>query len=129
FAESLLQEVSAERRARFFVRQDDQYVIAKRIRDLCIFARQDVTRDPPFSRLDLVSCRNLLIYLDSSAQRRVMRIFHYALRPQGFLMLGPSETIGQAADLFELTDKSLRLYTRAPAPPSAGVHLAQRGAA
>ena len=75
--------------------------IAKGIRDLCIFARQDVTRDPPFSRLDLVSCRNLLIYLDAAAQRRVMQVFHYALRPQGFLMLGPSESVGQASDLFE----------------------------
>jgi two-component system CheB/CheR fusion protein len=128
FAESLLQEVSAERRARFFVRQDDQYVIAKRIRDLCIFARQDVTRDPPFSRLDLVSCRNLLIYLDSSAQRRVMHIFHYALRPQGFLMLGPSETIGQAADLFELADTHHRLYTRKGGLPGVGLDLPQQGA-
>jgi two-component system, chemotaxis family, CheB/CheR fusion protein len=72
YLENIAQEVSSERLARFFVKQDDHYRIAKSIRDLCIFARQDVTRDPPFSRLDLVSCRNLLIYLDASAQRRVM---------------------------------------------------------
>src|SRR6185437_373432 len=99
------------------------------LREMCIFARHDVTHDPPFSRLDLVSCRNLLIYLDATVQRRVMQAFHYALRPQGFLLLGPSESVGQASDLFELTDKSRRLYTRSPAPASAGVDLAQRGAA
>ena len=80
-----LHEVSAERLERFFARQDNEYRIAKDVRDLCLFARQDVTRDPPFSRLDLISCRNLLIYLDDVAQRRVLRTFHYALRPQGML--------------------------------------------
>ena len=129
YLESITQEVSAERLQRFFVKQGEHFRIDKSVRDLCIFARHDVTRDPPFSRLDLVSCRNLLIYLDASAQRRVMQVFHYALRPQGFLMLGPSESVGQAADLFELTDKQLRLYTRNPAPPSAGLDVAQRGSA
>ena len=123
YLDNITQEVSSERLARFFVKQDDHYRIAKSIRDLCIFARQDVTRDPPFSRLDLVSCRNLLIYLDGSAQRRVMQIFHYALHPQGFLMLGPSESVGQASDLFELTDKHLRIYTRRTMPPGAVVDL------
>jgi two-component system CheB/CheR fusion protein len=129
YFDSIAQEVSSERLQRFFVKQGDQFRIDKSVRDMCIFARHDVTRDPPFSRLDLVSCRNLLIYLDATAQRRVMQVFHYALRPQGFLMLGPSESVGQAADLFELTDKNLRLYTRSSAPPNAGVDLAQRGAA
>ncbi|MDE2448961.1 MAG: response regulator [Gammaproteobacteria bacterium] len=123
YLENIVQEVSSERLARFFVKQDDHYRIAKTIRDLCIFARQDVTRDPPFSRLDLVSCRNLLIYLDASAQRRIMQVFHYALHPQGFLMLGPSESVGQASDLFELTDKHLRIYTRRTTPPGAVVDL------
>jgi two-component system CheB/CheR fusion protein len=127
YLDSIAQEVSSERLQRFFVKQGEHFRIDKSVRDLCIFARHDVTRDPPFSRLDLVSCRNLLIYLDASAQRRVMQVFHYALRRQGFLMLGPSESVGQAADLFELTDKNLRLYTRTPAPPSAGVDLVQRG--
>jgi two-component system CheB/CheR fusion protein len=128
YPDSIAQEVSSERLERFFVRQGEHFRIDKSVRDLCIFARHDVTRDPPFSRLDLVSCRNLLIYLDASAQRRVMQVFHYALRSQGFLMLGPSESVGQAGDLFELTDKSLRLYTRTPAPPGAGVDLVRRGA-
>ena len=123
YLDNIAQEVSSERLARFFIKQDDHYRIAKSIRDLCIFARQDVTRDPPFSRLDLVSCRNLLIYLDTSAQRRVMQIFHYALHPQGFLMLGPSESVGQASDLFELADKHLRIYTRKATSPGAVADL------
>ena len=88
---SSLQEVSPERLERFFIRQNGDYRIAKDVRDLCLFARQDVTRDPPFSRLDLISCRNLLIYLDDVAQRRVLRTFHYALRPHGMLFFGPAE--------------------------------------
>jgi two-component system, chemotaxis family, CheB/CheR fusion protein len=129
YLDSIALEVSSERLQRFFAKQGDHFRIAKSVRELCIFARHDVTRDPPFSRLDLVSCRNLLIYLDASAQRRVMQVFHYALRPHGFLILGPSESVGQAADLFELADKQLRLYTRGPALPGAGVDLAQRGTA
>ena len=129
YLDSIALEVSSERLQRFFVKQGDHFRIAKSVRDLCIFARHDVTRDPPFSRLDLVSCRNLLIYLDATAQRRVMQVFHYALRPQGVLILGPSESVGQATDLFELADKQLRLYTRGPVPPSAGLDLAQRGIA
>ncbi|HKT71430.1 MAG TPA: chemotaxis protein CheB [Steroidobacteraceae bacterium] len=121
YLESITEGISPERLKRFFVKQDSHYCIAKSIRDLCIFARHDVTRDPPFSRLDLVSCRNLLIYLDATAQRRVMQTFHYALKPQGFLSLGPSESVGNASDLFELTDKAHRLYTRKPAAPGTGV--------
>jgi two-component system CheB/CheR fusion protein len=128
YLDTIAQDVSAERLARFFVKADDHYRIAKSIRDLCIFARQDVTRDPPFSRLDLVSCRNLLIYLDAPAQRRVMQIFHYSLRPQGFLILGPSESVGQASDLFELADKQHRIYTRKLAAAGAAVDLMTRAA-
>ncbi|HEU4530100.1 MAG TPA: ATP-binding protein, partial [Steroidobacteraceae bacterium] len=102
--------------------------ITQSIRDLCIFARQDVTRDPPFSRLDLVSCRNLLIYLDAAAQARVMQVFHYSLRPHGFLLLGPSESVGHAADLFELADKPHRLFTRRTGAPGATL-AAPRGSA
>jgi len=112
YPDSIAEEVSAERLARFFVKEDHHYCIAKSIRDLCIFARQDVTRDAPFSRLDLVSCRNLLIYLDGVSQRRVMQVFHYALKPTGFLLLGPSESVGTASNRFELLDKQHRIYTR-----------------
>jgi len=110
YADSIAQDVSADRLRRYFVRQDSHYVIARSIRDLCVFARQDITRDPPFSRLDLVSCRNVLIYLGAAAQGRIMQTFRYALKPTGFLLLGPSESIGQGAELFEPVDKLHRLY-------------------
>jgi two-component system CheB/CheR fusion protein len=116
YLNTILEEVSPERLERFFSKEDTHYRIARRLRDWCIFSRQDVTRDPPFSKLDLVSCRNLLIYLDAPIQRRVMQTFHYALRPTGFLMLGPSESVGVASELFELIDKSNRIYTRQWAP-------------
>lgn len=112
YPESIAEEVSAERLQRFFVKEDHHYRIAKNLRDLCIFARQDVTRDPPFSRLDVVSCRNLLIYLDAAAQRRVMQVFQYSLRPKGFLLLGRAESTGAASELFELLDKQRRIYAR-----------------
>ena len=106
--------VSPERIQRFFEKHDNGSRIVKEIRDLCIFARHDVTHDPPFSRLDLVSCRNLLIYLDEVAQRRIMQAFHFALRPHGMLMIGPAETIGQSSELFEQVDKRARIYRRRP---------------
>ena len=115
YSVSALNGVSAERRQRFFTKQDDEFAVAKEVRTLCLFARQDVTRDPPFSRVDLISCRNLLIYLDSAAQQRVLRAFHYALRPDGMLFCGPAESIGLAADLFEQVDKRFRAYRRLPA--------------
>src|SRR5258707_4843302 len=91
-----------------------EYRISKEIRDLCLFARQDVTRDPPFSRLDLISCRNLLIYLDEVAQRRVLRTFHYALRPRGMLFFGPAEGIGQSPELFQQIDTRSPVVRRMP---------------
>ena len=124
---NIVEDVSSERLRRFFDKQDHHYRIAKSLRDLCIFARHDITRDPPFSRLDLVSCRNLLIYLGAVAQRRVMQEFHYSLRPQGFLLLGPSESVG-SADLFEIVDKQQRLYSRKSIAPNAVSALRQRGA-
>jgi two-component system, chemotaxis family, CheB/CheR fusion protein len=125
---NIAEEISSERLQRFFVKQDHHYRIAKSVRDLCIFARQDITRDPSFSRLDLVSCRNLLIYLDAAAQRRVMQVFHYSLRSQGFLLLGPSESVG-STDLFETIDKQQRLYSRKMIAPSAVLELRQRSVA
>lgn len=104
-------DVSGERLARFFVRLDDgRYQVARRIRDLIVFSTQNLSRDAPFSRLDLVSCRNLLIYLQPAIQRRVLRIVHYALRPEGFLMLGTSETVGDSAELFSLIDRRNKIY-------------------
>jgi two-component system CheB/CheR fusion protein len=110
YLDSIAQDVSADRLRRYFVRQDSHYVIARFVRDLCVFARHDITRDPPFSRLDLVSCRNVLIYLGAAVQGRIMQIFRYALRPHGFLVLGPAESVGQGEELFESVDKQGQLY-------------------
>ncbi|MGI8739918.1 MAG: CheR family methyltransferase [Gammaproteobacteria bacterium] len=112
YSESIADEVSEARLKRFFVRIDGGYQVAKSIRDLCLFARQNVARDPPFSKLDVVSCRNLLIYFDRELQKQVIPQFHYALKPGGFLVLGLAESIGACADLFELVDSKHKIYQR-----------------
>jgi two-component system CheB/CheR fusion protein len=112
YPENIVSDVSPERLRRFFVKANNGYQISKRIRDLCIFAVQDVTKDPPFSRLDLISCRNLLIYLSTPVQKRVLATFHYALAPSGNLLLGSSETVGTSSDLYRPVDKRFKLYSR-----------------
>jgi two-component system CheB/CheR fusion protein len=112
YVENIALDVSAERLRRFFTRVDTHYQISKHIRDMCIFARHDLTQDHPFSRIDLISCRNLLIYLDLYLQKKVFPVFHYALKPGGFLMLGTSETVGTFTDLFALEDKKYKLYLK-----------------
>ncbi len=112
YIENIASDVSPERLRRFFVKVEGGYQVNKMVRDLCIFARHDLIRDPPFSRLDLISCRNVLIYLDSPLQKRVLPMFHYALKHNGYLMLGSSETITAFSDLFHLEDKKHRFYIR-----------------
>jgi two-component system, chemotaxis family, CheB/CheR fusion protein len=112
---NIAQDVAPERLRRFFNEMGDGYQVIKTIRDLCIFARHDVTRDPPFSRMDLVSCRNTLIYLEPRLQQRVIALFHYALLPSGFLVLGASETPGASQDLFAPVDRKHRIYFKRPA--------------
>src|SRR2546425_3707460 len=117
YPESIAADVSPERLPRFFAKVEGGYRIAKTIRDMCVFARQNLLQDPPFSRIDLISCRNVLIYLGPVLQKRVMPIFHYALKPRGFLMLGSSEgIIGTASDLFELMDRKHKIYCRKSTP-------------
>jgi two-component system, chemotaxis family, CheB/CheR fusion protein len=105
-------DVAPERLRRFFVRSDGHYLISKAIRELCVFSRHNVVTDPPFSRIDLVSCRNVLIYMDQPLQKRVMPLLHYALNQQGFLFLGSSENVSGAADLFETVDARHRIFSR-----------------
>ena len=112
YTESAVADVSPERLSRFFVKIDGGYQINKSIRDMCIFARQDVTRDPPFSNLDLISCRNLLIYLGPVLQKRVIPTFHYALKPNGYLILGGSESLGAFTDHFNLIEKKHKIYQK-----------------
>jgi two-component system CheB/CheR fusion protein len=115
YIENIARNVSAERLERFFVRDGEYYCVDKAVRDLCTFARHDVVSDPRFSRMNPISCRNLLIYLSAPAQRSVMPLFHYALKPDGVLMLGPSETVGAFSELFGVIDnKRSRLYSKKP---------------
>jgi two-component system CheB/CheR fusion protein len=112
YSASIAADVGTERLRRFFVRSDGNYRVNKTIRDLCVFARQDLTKDPPFSRLDLVMCRNVLIYMDSMLQRKLIGLFHYALQPDGFLVLGQAETVGAQASLFSVVDKKFRIHRK-----------------
>jgi two-component system, chemotaxis family, CheB/CheR fusion protein len=116
YSENILQTVSAERLRRFFHKVDGGYQINQAIRDTCIFAKQDVTRDPPFSRLNLISCRNVLIYLGAALQKTVFGLFHYALNAGGLLFLGSAETAAATPELFQVVDGQHKLFTRNSSP-------------
>lgn len=119
FPKSLSLEISPERLNRFFVEEDGGYRINKTLREMCVFARQNLISDPPFSRMDLISCRNMMIYLEQNMQRKAFPTFHYALKPGGFLFLGASESVGQFTDLFESIDKKNRIFSRKRGPTPA----------
>jgi two-component system CheB/CheR fusion protein len=123
YSKAIVQDVSPERLRRYFIEVDGSYRVAKGIRDMCVFARQNVLVDPPFSRIDLVACRNLLIYLEPVLQERVIPMLHYALRGQGVLWLGSSETIGSYGDLFEVLDAKHKIYLKKGASSRSRVHL------
>jgi two-component system CheB/CheR fusion protein len=113
YAENQMVEVSPERRRRFFnAIEGGGYQISKAVRELCVFARQNLGSDPPFSNLDLISCRNVLIYLDETLQKRILPIFHYSLNTTGFLLLGNSESTGNYSDLFTRIDKKSKIYAK-----------------
>jgi two-component system CheB/CheR fusion protein len=112
FPESISAEISPERLRRFFVKVDKGYQVSKRLRDLCIFARQNLCLDPPFSKMDLISCRNVLIYMGAELQKQILPTFHYALRPNGILLLGTSETIREFTDLFHLIDRKHKFFRK-----------------
>ena len=123
YAEGIKSDVSQERLRHFFTRTRGGFQINRAIRDMCVFAVQDVTQDPPFSRMDFISCRNLLIYLGTALQRRVTTMFHYSLNPDGYLMLGSSESVGSAAPLFKLIDKQSKIYSRKVSRAQAGLQF------
>lgn len=112
YSDAIEADVSADRLARYFVVEGSRYRVAKHIRDMCVFSTHDLVKDPPFSKLDLVSCRNLLIYFALPLQKRVISTFHYGLKTNGFLWLGPSETIASSARLFKSIDKRCRIFRR-----------------
>ena len=112
YPESLTGDVSPERLRRFFVKVDRGYQVSKRVRDCCIFARQDLSSDPPFSHIDLLFCRNVLIYFNQPLQKQVITTFHYALEPDGFLLLGTSESLREYGDFFRAFDRKARIYSK-----------------
>jgi two-component system CheB/CheR fusion protein len=112
YPENIEVDVSPERLQRFFSRSEKGYQVRRAVRDMVVFARHNVGKDPPFSRIDLVSCRNVLIYMQPPLQKRILRIFHYALNPNAFLLLGTSESVGEGSDLFSLVDRKAKLYSR-----------------
>jgi len=114
FAKSLTADVSPERLRRFFIEEQGGFRISKALREICVFARQNVLSDPPFSRMDLISCRNMLIYIEPDLQKKILPNFHYALKPDGFLFLGASESVGTFANLFEPVDKKQKIFSRKP---------------
>src|SRR5881409_72890 len=114
YPENIELDVPAARLRRFFVKLDGQYQVRKAVRELCVFAKHNVATDPPFSKMDLIVCRNVLIYLEAELQRRMSSIFHYALKTPGFLMLGVSETVGPLSDLFSVVDKKYKVYAKRP---------------
>lgn len=107
-----LETVSPKRIQRFFTKADGSFRVNKAVRDMCVFAPHNILRDPPFSRLDFISCCNLLIYFDIAAQKKALNTFHYALKNDGFLMLGKSENISQSAHLFTSANKKYKIFSR-----------------
>ena len=128
YPESIAEQVTPERIDRFFVKQDGLYQVSKHLREMCIFSQHSLISDPPFSRLDLISCRNLLIYFDTELQKRLIPLFHYALRENGYLFLGGSENLSAYGELFRNADKPHRLFQRKQAmiPPQIDFPLVDR---
>jgi two-component system CheB/CheR fusion protein len=110
YSDNIAGDVNPARLKRFFTREESGFRMKKEVRELIVFAAQDISKDPPFTRLDLLSCRNLLIYLEADLQNRLIPLFHYSLKLTGLLFLGTSETIGKYADLFEVTDKKWKIF-------------------
>jgi two-component system CheB/CheR fusion protein len=118
YPDAIAAQVGEERLARFFRHEEGGYRINREVRERCVFVRHDLVTDPPFSKLDLVSCRNVLIYLGAALQQRVLPIFHYALNQPGYLWLGPAETIAGFEAQFQPIDAEARIYARKPGPPT-----------
>jgi two-component system CheB/CheR fusion protein len=123
---NIAQDVTPERLRRFFIKEEGGYRVRKEIREMVVFAVQSVIKDPPFTRLDLLTCRNLLIYLEPELQERLVPIFHYALRPGGVLCLSPSESIGSHGELFETLDRRLNIYRARPTAASRRAVISSR---
>jgi two-component system CheB/CheR fusion protein len=126
YSKNDLSEVSSKRIQRFFTKVDGSYRIIKAIRDLCIFSPHNVFKDPPFSRMDIISCCNLFIYLEPTLQKKIIATFHYALNPSGYLVLGKSEALGGSAQLFAQIEKKYKVYIRKEASSKAIFDMSYR---
>src|SRR6058998_3563971 len=128
YSSAIEKDVSRARLKQFFVKRDGTYQIHRSVRDICTFARQNICADPPFSRLDLISCRNVLIYLSPELHKRCIPQFHYALNSGGYLILGPAESVGLYDELFKLADKKNKIYAKgARTSPRTAEIIPQRG--
>src|SRR5437773_1812589 len=128
YPSAIEKDVSRARLKRFFIKRDSTYQIHRNVRDICTFARQNITADPPFSRLDMISCRNVFIYLSPELHKRCIPQFHYALNPDGYLILGPAESVGLYDELCKLVDKKTKIYTKeAKTGPRAADLILPRG--
>jgi two-component system CheB/CheR fusion protein len=112
YPKGIAAHLSPERLRRFFVKSDGGYRVSKAIRETCVFARHNALADPPFSRMDIIGCRNVMIYMGAALQDRLLPLLHYALKPTGFLFLGPSETVGSSRELFEIEDAKAKIYSK-----------------
>src|SRR5579862_2494659 len=121
YPESITEHVSAERLERFFTKEANAWQINRELRELCLFSSHSFIKDPPFSRLDLISCRNVMIYLGPELQQKIVPLFHYALRPSGYLFLGPAETASSQRELFATVDKKHRIFQRKESLPRPAV--------
>lgn len=119
YPEAIAADVTKQRLERFFTKEDGFYSVSKQVREMVIVAKQDLIKDPPFSKLDLIVCRNLLIYLNATLHKKILPLFHYSLNNGGVLMLGPSESIGGGSELFSVIDKRWRVYERRSVPRAA----------
>jgi two-component system CheB/CheR fusion protein len=124
YPDSIAADVSAERLKAYFIKEENAYRVKKQIRETVVFATQNLIKDAPFSKLDLVCCRNVLIYMNTALQKKILPLFHYTLNPDGFLFLGTSETVGEFADLFSSIDLKWKIFKRKQAPATLGLEHA-----
>ena len=123
YFENIASEVSPERLERFFIKTNEGFVVKKEVREMIVFAQHNLIKDAPFTRLDLLCCRNVLIYLTSELQKKIIPVFHYSLNPNGLLFLGPAESVGHFADSFSITDHKWKLFQRKEGASSVGTML------
>ena len=123
YPDSIVEHVTAERLERFFIKQEGFYQVKRELRERCIFSSHSFIKDPPFSRLDLISCRNVMIYLGPELQEKMIPLFHYALRPGGYLFIGPSENVSGHRDLFSAIDKTHKIFQRKESLPRPAIQF------